>query len=141
MRPTSPLRKPQTLKNAHETFCQNAWADSLRAMQPVAEHPGKMWRIGEAEEATPFVDQLNRLVPTHISPTNTLEEVWVQNASLEIVKSSTVTGKKTLAGDRVLKYEMPGLEGYDINSENDWAYLEFLIKSNPTLLSAVDPRN
>ena len=141
LRPTSPLRKPQTIKNAHEIFCQNAWADSLRAMQPVAEHPGKMWRIGEGEEATPFMDQLNRPVPTHSSPTNTLEEVWVQNASLEIVKSSTITGKKTLAGDRVLKYEMPGLEGYDINSEKDWAYLEFLIKSNPTLLSAADLRN
>ena len=137
LRPTSPLRKPTTIRNAFKEFYRNQWADSLRAMQLVTEHPGKMWRIGKRGEAIPFTNQGDRDIPTHSSPTNSLEKIWIQNASLEIVKSSTILNKGSLSGDFILKYEMPGLEGYDINSTSDWSYLEFLIKSEPALL--IDP--
>jgi len=134
LRPTSPLRKPSTIREAFSLFTASDWADSLRGMQPISEHPGKMWRINSDNEASPYLDQLNRDVPTHSSPTNTLEKLWVQNASLEFVRVSTILDKKSLAGDRILKFELPGFEGYDLNTINDWKYLEFLIEQNPSLL-------
>jgi N-acylneuraminate cytidylyltransferase len=137
LRPTSPLRKPGTIKSAVQALRDASWADSLRAMQLVSEHPGKMWRISSGNEAIPFMEQNGRLIPTHSSPTNTLEEIWVQNASLEVVKAETILNKKSLAGDRILKFEMPGLEGFDLNTLSDWDYLEFLIHSDSSLISTI----
>ena len=137
LRPTSPLRKSGTIKSAVQALKDASWADSLRAMQLVSEHPGKMWRVHSDNEATPFIEQNGRLIPTHSSPTNTLEKVWVQNASLEVVKVETILNKKSLAGDRILKFEMPGLEGFDLNTLNDWNYLEFLIHIDRSLISTI----
>jgi CMP-N,N'-diacetyllegionaminic acid synthase len=138
LRPTSPLRKAATIRFAVEYFEREKWADSLRAMQLVSEHPGKMWKVNSINEAIPYLEQHDRKVPTHSSPTNTLEEVWIQNASLEIVKVKTILNKRSLAGDRILKFEMPGLEGFDLNSMSDWDYLEFLIQSDRTLISKIE---
>jgi CMP-N-acetylneuraminic acid synthetase len=137
LRPTSPLRKAATIKSAVEALTSSSWADSLRAMQLVSEHPGKMWRVNANNEAIPYLQQQDRSVPTHSSPTNTLERVWVQNASLEVVKVQTIINKGSLAGDRILKFEMPGLEGFDLNTLSDWNYLEFLIQSDRSLISPI----
>jgi CMP-N,N'-diacetyllegionaminic acid synthase len=137
LRPTSPLRKAATIKSAVEALTSSSWADSLRAMQLVSEHPGKMWRVNANNEAIPYLQQQDRSVPTHSSPTNTLERVWVQNASLEVVKVQTIINKGSLAGDRILKFEMPGLEGFDLNTVSDWNYLEFLIQSDRSLISPI----
>ena len=137
LRPTSPLRKSATIKFAIESFERATWADSLRAMQLVSEHPGKMWRVNSTNEAFPYLEQQEQEVPTHSSPTNTLEKVWIQNASLEIVRVETILNKRSLAGERILKFEMPGLEGFDLNSIGDWNYLEFLIQSDHSLISKI----
>ena len=137
LRPTSPLRKATTIKSAVEALTSASWADSLRAMQIVSEHPGKMWRVNANNEAISYLEQQERSVPTHSSPTNTLERVWIQNASLEVVKVQTIINKGSLAGDRILKFEMPGLEGFDLNTVSDWDYLEFLIKSDRSIISPI----
>jgi CMP-N,N'-diacetyllegionaminic acid synthase len=134
LRPTSPLRKPQTIVDAIDRFRNNDWADSLRAMQLISEHPGKMWRVKKNGEATPFLNQVGREVPMHSSPTNTLESLWVQNASLEIIRASTVFEKKSIAGDNILSFQMPNFEGFDINTELDWKYVSHLVSMDPLLL-------
>ena len=45
LRPTSPFRTAATIRRAWERFIAVPDADSLRAVRPVREHPGKMWRI------------------------------------------------------------------------------------------------
>ena len=134
LRPTSPLRQPETIVAAIELFNCNYWADSLRAMQLSSEHPGKMWRVQETGEATPYLIQEGKSVPTHSSPTNTLESLWIQNASLEIVRASVVQEDESITGNRVLSFQMPGQQGFDINTEQDWDYIAYLIGINPSLL-------
>jgi CMP-N-acetylneuraminic acid synthetase len=55
--------------------------------------------------------------------------LWVQNASLEIARTASVLKYGQISGSRVLKFEMPGWEGLDINTEQDWFFAEFLLKS------------
>ena len=43
LRPTSPFRTSSTIKRAKSEFIDGDVADSLRAVQKVKEHPGKMW--------------------------------------------------------------------------------------------------
>ena len=134
LRPTNPLRTANTLKNAMQRFKRNTWADSLRAMEITQIHPGKMWRVDGVMEATPYLDQSNELVPTHNRPTQSLEQLWMQNASLEITRLSSVLTSRSISGKRVMAYEMPEFEGFDLNTHLDWKLLEALIAEKPEII-------
>lgn len=129
LRPTNPFRTVQSIHSAYEKLLNNTWADSVRAMQRVSEHPGKMWIIGDSGEAIPFLDQNREKFPTYNRPTQSLGDVWVQNASLEISKTSAILETQQISGSRILGFEMPGWEGFDINTKHDWFVAEKLIES------------
>lgn len=140
LRPTSPLRTPSTIRNAMQTFNDNQWADSLRAMEVTHLHPGKMWRVDSNYEASPYLDQSKEKTPTHNLPTQSLERVWVQNASLEITRLRSLMDWKSISGRRVLAYEMPGFEGFDLNNPVDWKFLEFLAQERPEIFPHLQPQ-
>src|SRR5687767_7616737 len=45
LRPTSPFRTAGTIQRAWATFTAQLGADSLRAIEKCAQHPGKMWVV------------------------------------------------------------------------------------------------
>lgn len=141
LRPTSPLRTSSTIKCAMEEFKRNTWADSLRAMEVTFIHPGKMWRVNKEMEAIPYLDQSNEVIPTHSRPTQSLEQLWVQNASLEITRLSSLIHSNSISGGRVMGFEMPELEGFDVNTPMDWQLLEFLAREHPQMIPNLDPIN
>jgi CMP-N-acetylneuraminic acid synthetase len=134
LRPTNPLRSSGSIVRALSLLQQNTWADSLRAMELTNKHPGKMWILDQNSRATPFLDQINNQQATFNSPTQSLGNVWVQNASLEWARVRSVLATRSISGKAVLGFQMPGFEGFDINTEEDWNYLEFLISKHPELL-------
>jgi len=134
LRPTNPLRSADSIVRALNLLQQNTWADSLRAMELTNKHPGKMWTLDQNSRATPFLDQINNQQTTFNSPTQSLGDVWVQNASLEWARVRSVLESRSISGNTVLGFQMPGFEGFDINTEEDWNYLEFLISKYPELL-------
>ncbi len=133
-----PLRSTSTIKKAIEHFKENTWADSLRAMEITHIHPGKMWRVNDSMEAVPYLDQSEELVKIHNRPTQSLAEVWVQNTSLEITRLSSLIDSNSISGNKVLGYQMPGYEGFDLNNLLDWKFLEFLIREHPDLIPELD---
>jgi N-acylneuraminate cytidylyltransferase len=138
LRPTNPLRSAETILKAFELFQAEKSMDSLRAMEITYTHPGKMWRLTQDNHATPFLSQIGQVIPTHDRPTQSLEKLWIQNASLEIIRFRSLVESKTISGKRVFGYIMPGLEGLDINTQFDWEYLENLIDSNASLLTQIN---
>lgn len=134
LRPTNPLRTSATISKALKLLESNSWADSVRAMEITDKHPGKMWVLDEDKKAYPYLDQTGEVIPTHNKPTQSLQTLWVQNASLEIIKFKSLMSTKSISGNNVLGYEMPGLEGFDINTQKDFEFLEFLISRNPYLI-------
>jgi CMP-N-acetylneuraminic acid synthetase len=135
LRPTSPLRTGKTIRSAIEIFAGSPWASSLRALERVTEHPGKMWRVDENNVASPYLNQEGHTIPTHSRPTQSLDPLFVQNASLEITTISSLKATNSIAGDKVLAFTMPEFEGLDLNSEIDFNFLEFLISSGKVRLS------
>ena len=127
LRPTSPLRSSKTIKLANDAFANSIGADSLRALQQVSEHPGKMWRVDGKNLASPYLNQDGFQIPTHSRATQSLEKLFVQNASLEITSVSSILSSNSIAGNSVLAFSMPEYEGLDVNSEIDFLFLEFLI--------------
>ena len=137
LRPTSPLRRKLTMAKALQSLAENSWADSLRAMQLTDKHPGKMWTLDNKNRATPFLEQSQENPPSHDRPTQSLQKLWIQNASLEIARLRAILETNSISGRSVLGFEMPGLEGFDINSKMDFEFLEFLVSKNKELIQEV----
>lgn len=135
LRPTSPLRQPETIQRAWKQFQQAGAVDSLRAVEKCKQHPGKMWVI-HGDRMTPLL--LNPAgVPWHSTPYQSLPEVYVQNASLEIARASVVFEHNTIAGTSVIPFFTQGLEGFDINDPRDWALIEALVDGGKACLPRI----
>lgn len=140
LRPTSPLRTLATLKSATQNYLKQKTSSSLRAMERVSQHPGKMWRLSDTGIAFPYVDQKLTSVPTHDKPTQSLEPLWIQNASLEITTSKSVLESGSISGSSVMPFQMPNYEGFDLNTELDWLILETLINRKSIQLPVLERR-
>ncbi len=135
LRPTSPFRKPETIRRAWRHFLAAGHVDSLRAVEKCKQHPGKMWVI-HGDRMTPLL--LNPPGgPWHSTPYQALPEVYVQNASLEIAWTRVVFEDRSIAGTTLTPFLTEGLEGFDINDEEDWLIAEHLIRENPAALPGV----
>ena len=136
LRPTSPFRTAATIRRAWDAFMAVPEADSLRAVRPVREHPGKMWRVtGELME--PFLPQTPGEVPTHSRQTAALEPLYVQDSSLEIAWTRIVADGE-IAGRRVVPFVCEGHEGLSIDYPDDLAAAEALAAADPSLLPRVE---
>ena len=72
--------------------------------------------------------------PWHSSQYQSLPEVYVQNASLEIAWSRVVFEGRTIAGDVLMPFFTEDFEGFDVNSAYDWNLAEHLVDSGQARL-------
>lgn len=129
LRPTSPLRDALDIKRAWKTFSSKGKNyDSLRAMSPVTEHPGKMWRLAGTQAVPLLPYECNDGVPWHSSQTNTLPECYIQNASLEIIKVDALCKTERISGNSVFPFIMEGYNALDINIPEDLDMLMYLLE-------------
>jgi N-acylneuraminate cytidylyltransferase len=132
LRPTSPFRTAATIRRAWDALMAVPGADSVRAIRPVKEHPGKMWRV-EGELMVPLLPQTPGEVPTHSRQFAALEEVFVQDSSLEIAWTRIAAGGE-IAGQRVVPFRTEGLEGLSIDYPEDLVEAE----THAELLPAIE---
>ena len=132
LRPTSPFRRGATIRRAWEAFSAVPDADSLRAVRPVREHPGKMWVL-EGELMRPLLPQAEGEIPTHSRQTAALPAVYVQDSSLEIAWSRLIA-QREIAGRRVVAFLTEGAEGFSIDYSEDWEAAQRLAAQSPELL-------
>ncbi len=136
VRPTSPFRGPDVVRRGLEQLLATPGADSIRAVEPVKQHPGKMWMV-ESETMRPLLDQDELEVPWHSSQYQALPTVYVQNSSLEIVWTRAL-GTAGHAGRVVAPFLTEGYEGFNIDDEDDWARAEALARSGRATLPRID---
>jgi CMP-N,N'-diacetyllegionaminic acid synthase len=136
LRPTSPFRTGATIRRAWEALHAVLGADSVRAVRPVREHPGKMWRV-EGDLMVPLLPQAPGEVPTHSRQTASLDAVYVQDSSLEIAWTRIVADGE-IAGRRVVPFFSEGREGLSIDYPEELAAAERLAAQEPGLLPRVE---
>jgi N-acylneuraminate cytidylyltransferase len=136
LRPTSPFRLPETIRRAWQSFEDQNGVDSLRAVEKCSQHPGKMWVV-RGNRMLPLLPLGPAEQPWHSSQYPTLPEIYVQNASLEIAKSTVVFEDKTIAGNVLIPFFTTDYEGFDVNSNYDWNLAERLAKSGQAKLPAI----
>lgn len=126
LRPTSPFRNASTIRRAYEEFSSRTDIDSIRAIELCSQHPGKMWRI-KGDHLVPLLSVQPDGLDWFSSPTQSLPEVWVQNASLEIAFSRCVLESQSISGNRIAPFKTVFPEGIDINSEFDFAKAKMVV--------------
>jgi CMP-N,N'-diacetyllegionaminic acid synthase len=126
LRPTSPFRNASTIRRAYEEFSSRTDIDSIRAVELCSQHPGKMWRI-KGDHLVPLLSVQPDGLDWFSSPTQSLPEVWVQNASLEIAFSRCVLESESISGSRIAPFKTVFPEGIDINSEFDFARARMVV--------------
>lgn len=134
LRPVNPFRKPETIRAAWEEFRKHPDADSLRAVEPCSQHPGKMWRV-VGDYMYPLLLQPDQ--PFHSSQYAALPRVYVQNASLEIAWAKVPLETNTIAGELVVPFFTSAEEGTDVNNEMDWAMAVAKVESGEATLPDV----
>lgn len=139
LRPTSPFRLPQTISRAWTLFAENPNACSLRAIEKCKQHPGKMWVIND-KYMQPVMPFKIGDTPWHSSQYAALPEIYVQNASLEIAWTRVALEGNSIAGESIIPFVSQGLEGFDINEQEDWLLAENYIANGEGLLPEVGIR-
>lgn len=138
LRPTSPFRTAGTIRRAFTRWndANAAWGrySSLRAVEKVSQHPGKMWHV-RGNELVPFT--LQPAHPFHDSQMASLPGIYVQNASLEIAWVGTVEDTGTISGSRLLPFFTDEAEGFDLNTEYDWEIAERKVRSGEWQLARI----
>lgn len=136
LRPTSPFRQARTIRRAWEEFLAEEGVDSLRAVEKCKQHPGKMWVI-RGKRMMPLLPLSPAGQPWHSSQYQSLPEVYVQNASLEIAWSRVVFEDRNIAGNVVMPFFTQGYEGFDLNQPYDWHLAEEIVRNNQASLPSI----
>lgn len=136
LRPTSPFRLAETIQRAWTRFAAQEGADSLRAVEKCAQHPGKMWTVN-GDRMAPLLQGAPPGRPWHSTPYQALPPVYVQNASLEMAWTRVVFEQRTIAGDVIVPFFTEGYEGFDINDQYDWMVAERVLADGGASLPAV----
>ena len=140
LRPTSPFRSAATLHRAWERLQSLPGADSLRAVERVRQHPGKMWVVSDdGDSMKPLLEQSNMALPLHSQQYASLPAVYVQNSSLEMVWTDAVTRTGRHAGDVVAPFIAQGMEGFSLDYENEWRIAEEAISDGRAALPSISP--
>jgi N-acylneuraminate cytidylyltransferase len=97
-----------------------------------------MWLLAEdGRTMKPLLDQSHLEVAWHAGQYQALPQVYVQNSALEIAWTRVVTEEGTREGGVLAPFLTEGLEGFNVDDEEDWARAERLVESGVGVLPGV----
>jgi CMP-N,N'-diacetyllegionaminic acid synthase len=137
VRATNPFRGPDAFLRGLRQLLATPEADSIRAVERVKQHPGKMWVV-EGKLMRPLLDQSHLEVAWHAGQYQALPEVYTQNSALEMAWTRVVSQTGTREGKVVTPFFTRGLEGFNIDDEEDWDRARALIESGAATLPDVE---
>jgi CMP-N,N'-diacetyllegionaminic acid synthase len=137
VRATNPFRGPDVLHRGLEQLLATPEADSIRAVEIVKQHPGKMWVL-EGKTMRPLLDQSHLESAWHAGQYQALPEIYVQNSALEIAWTRVVSQTGTREGRVVAPYLTRGYEGFNIDDEDDWDRARRLLDAGEAALPDVE---
>jgi CMP-N,N'-diacetyllegionaminic acid synthase len=139
VRATNPFRGPDVIRRGLDQLLATPEADSIRAVELVKQHPGKMWELREdGRTMRPLLDQSHLDVAWHAGQYQALPKVYVQNSSLEIAWTRVVSETGTREGRVLAPFLTEGYEGFNVDVEEDWERARALVRAGSAALPTVD---
>lgn len=139
VRATNPFRGPDAVRRGLEQLLATPEADSLRAVELVKQHPGKMWLLeDDGRTMSPLLDQSHLDVAWHAGQYQALPRVYHQNSALEIAWTRVVAETGTREGRVLAPFLTEGFEGFNVDDESDWERAEALVASGVATLTRIE---
>ena len=120
LRPTHPIRDSQDIDNMVQMLIDNPDADSVRSVSPAQEVPYKMWLFNDEDKMSPLVTC--DVPEAYNSPRQILPKVYMQNACIDVMRTSTILKKNSMTGNVILGYKMD--MNFDIDTESEFLRAE-----------------
>jgi CMP-N,N'-diacetyllegionaminic acid synthase len=112
-------------------------ADSIRAVEPARQHPGKMWTVA-GDLIEPLLPQPEGETPLHSRQYQALPKVYAQNSSVEVAWSRVLDDPvPTISGTRIAPFFTAGAEGFSIDYPEDVELAERMLARGDARLPAV----
>lgn len=116
LRPTHPIRTTKQISDAILLLRKHPHWDSVRSVIPAPESPYKMWFLSNLNELVPVIKTKTREAHSH--PRQRLMQAYLQNASIDVIRSKTILEKNSIAGRRIGAFLMS--QSYDIDDAADF---------------------
>ena len=128
IRPTTPFRKSETIDRAIELLLNDPAAHSVRTVKLCSEHPHKMWVMdNDGRRIRSFVPVEQKLREAHTLSYHLLPTIYVQNASMDVLRPSNIWNLRSTTGTEIIPLIMDEEESVDINSPLDFLLAEILM--------------
>lgn len=116
LRPTCPLRKINDIDEVIRILINHPDIDSVRSISPAPETPFKMWFHNENSLISPVVKTDTR--DTCNLPRQILPAAYLQNDSIDAVRSRVITDLGSMTGKKIYGYLME--KNYNIDTEDEF---------------------
>lgn len=124
LQPTSPLRSVVDIEGI-VNLCLERAAPAAVSVCEVDKHPDWMYQRDEA-------DRLQPLIPNRpdITRRQDLAPVYALNGALYLARTDWLQQRKNFIGPETLGYRMPRERSADLDTPQDWLWIEHLIEQH-----------
>ena len=122
LQPTSPLRSAEDIDGIWQ-FCQEQGALSAVSVCEVEKHPYWVYQLNAAQSLDPFVK--GRL---DVARRQDLPPAYSLNGALYLARTDWLLERRDFIGPETLGYIMPPERSVDLDTPQDWRWVEFLIE-------------
>lgn len=124
LRPTHPFRNVDEIDNMIRIISKDPSVDSIRSLTPSPYSSFKMWKMNKDHFIFPVDDSISE---AYNMPRQLLPPIYIQNASIDVIKTETITEKKSMTGNKILGYLMDNF--FDIDTPEEFALVSNVISS------------
>lgn len=130
LRPTYPIRNVEDVENAVQILIDSPDIDSVRSVAHVSETPFKMWFRSDECLLSPVVQ--TDINDAYNLPRQLLPQAFIQNACIDVVRTSVITEMESMTGSMVYGYLME--DNFDIDTEHQLKNVErFLAREKSSM--------
>lgn len=129
LRPTMPLRRPQTIDRAISRLIEQPEADCLRSLSPAQQSPFKMWLMNSEGYLDAIVKPAEGQEPYNM-PRQKLPLVFWQNGYIDVIRREVIVNLSSMTGKKILGFviEEPCI---DIDYERSLRQVERVLAGRP----------
>jgi len=121
LQPTSPLRTAEDIDGIWQ-FCQERGAPSAVSVCEVGKHPYWMYKCDAAERLEPLIKGR-----PDVTRRQDLPPAYALNGALYLARTDWLLEQQDFIGPETLGYVMPSERSVDLDTPQDWRWVEFLI--------------
>lgn len=127
LRPTSPVRPVGLVDEAVKVLLEHPEADSVRSIVPAGQNPFKMWQIGSSGQMKPLL-LVEGIDEPYNAPRQSLPKVYWHTGIIDVIRPKVILEKNSMSGEVILPIHVDPEFSVDIDTPQDWAECENLIR-------------